>query len=93
LVHLPKKWSSSCVATIGIATLGVGFLASFQTALGGSPALNLATFGGVAMLGVGFPTSFLLASLDSFSRKMLACGGVATVGFAMLSSIFQLLVQ
>jgi hypothetical protein len=55
---------------------------------GGTPALNLASFG-VATLDVGFPASCLMAFRGSFVPNIASCGIVATNGVGFQTSCFK----
>lgn len=56
----------------GGATLGVGFLASFQIVSGCLPAMNVEYFEGVALVGVDFSTSYL-KTFPSLYMLNMAC--------------------
>jgi hypothetical protein len=67
----------------------VGFLASFTMSSGGSPALNLASFGGVATLGVGFQHRVLWHSWAHL-RKRWHLGSASQLLSSGLSSLVRM---
>jgi hypothetical protein len=74
------------VATIGAATLGVGFPNYCPMASPGSCVLNMASFDGVATLGASLPAPCPMSSQGSPALSMASLGNVAT---PRLTSVFH----
>jgi hypothetical protein len=68
------------VATIGVSTLGVGFVVTFPVASGSSPAVNVASFGNMAVTGVA-TLSVCFSNIVCIDISSFMCDVFEGVGF------------